>query len=61
MFYEQMNSFDKTIARFGDRVSIIAGLEISGKLTSEQAYDEIKKLYKELKSSYKVREKGGNN
>lgn len=56
-----MNSFDKTIARFGDRVSIIAGLEISGKLTSEQAYDEIKKLYKELKSSYKVREKGGNN
>lgn len=61
MFYDQMNSFDKTIARFGDRVSIIAGLEISGKLTSEHAYDEIKKLYKELKFSYKVQRKEGDN
>lgn len=55
--YENLNSFDRKLARFGDRVSLIAGLEISGKLTSEQAYDEIKKLYKELKNTYKKTEK----
>jgi hypothetical protein len=52
--YDELNKFDKTLARFGDRVSLIAGLEISGKLSAEQAYDEIKKLYKELKTTYKI-------
>lgn len=49
-----MSDFDKNLARFGDRVSIIAGLEISGKISPLDAYDEIKKLYKNLKHSYKV-------
>jgi hypothetical protein len=51
--YENLNVFDKKIARFGDRVSLLAGLEISGKLSPEETYEEIKKLYKELKGTYK--------
>jgi hypothetical protein len=30
-------------------VGIIAGLEISGKITQEEAHQQIKTLYKELK------------
>lgn len=55
--YKNLSSFEKTLAQFGDRVGIIAGLEISGKMTSEDAYSEIKKLYKELKQTRKENSK----
>lgn len=47
--YESLSDYEKALANFGDRVSIIAGLEISGKITEEQAHSQIKKLYKRLK------------
>ena len=51
--YEDLPKFEKALAKFGDKVGLIAGLEISGKMTPEDAYSEIKRLYKELKQMRK--------
>jgi len=48
--YETLTEFERALARFGDKVALIAGLEITDKITPEQAYQEIKDLYKELKA-----------
>ena len=48
--YEDLTDFERALARFGDKVALIAGLEITDKITPEQAYQEIKDLYKELKA-----------
>ena len=47
--YEDLSTFERTLAKFGDKVSLIAGLELSGKLSPEDAYQQIRVLYKELK------------
>ncbi len=47
--YNDLTQFERALARFGDKVALIAGLEIADKMTPEDAYQEIKKLYKELK------------
>jgi len=52
--YETLTEFERALARFGDKVALIAGLEITDKITPEQAYQEIKDLYKELKKLRKV-------
>lgn len=48
--YEELTQFERALARFGDKVALIAGLEIADKITPEDAYQQIKTLYKELKS-----------
>ena len=48
--YEDLTAFERALARFGDKVGLIAGMEVSNKITPEQAYQEIKELYKELKA-----------
>lgn len=52
--YEQLTEFERALARFGDKVSLIAGLEIGNKISPEQAYQEIKEQYKELKALRKI-------
>ena len=47
--YELLSEYERALARFGDKVGLIAGLEITDKITPEQAYQEIKELYRELK------------
>ena len=47
--YEDLTTFERALARFGDKVALIAGLEIADKMSPEDAYQEIKKLYKGLK------------
>jgi hypothetical protein len=54
MVYEQLTAYERALARFGDSCALIAGLEITGKITPEQAYQEIKTTYKELKKLRKV-------
>ena len=44
-----LNEYEKFLAYFANRVSIIAGLEISGKIPQEEAHQQIKELYKQLK------------
>jgi hypothetical protein len=47
--YEQLTAFERALARFGDKVQYIVGLEISDKMSPEIAYQEIKDMMKELK------------
>ncbi len=47
--YEELTAFERALARFGDKVGLIAGLEIANKISPEDAYQQIKELYKELK------------
>lgn len=47
--YETLTEFERALARFGDKVALIAGLEVSDKISPEEAYQQIKSLYKELK------------
>ena len=47
--YEDLSAYERSLARFGDKCALIAGLEITDKITPEQAYQEIKELYRELK------------
>ena len=49
MAYEHLSAYERALARFGDKVGLIAGFEISGKLSPEDAYQQIKELYKDLK------------
>lgn len=49
MVYESLTEFERALARFGDKVQYIVGLEISNKLEPELAYQEIKDMMKELK------------
>lgn len=49
MTYSNLSEYEKALANFGDRVGIIAGLEITDKISEEQAFQQVKDLYKELK------------
>ena len=49
MVYDNLTEYERSLARFGDKCALIAGLEITDKITPEQAYQEIKELYRELK------------
>ena len=48
--YDELSIFERALARFGDKVGLIAGLEIADKISPEEAYQQIKILYKELKT-----------
>jgi hypothetical protein len=54
MVYNNLSEFERALARFGDKVGLIAGLEIVDKISPEDAYRQIKELYKELKQLRKV-------
>jgi hypothetical protein len=47
--YEDLSQYERALARFGDKCALIAGLEIADKISPEDAYQQIKELYKELK------------
>ena len=52
--YETLTEFERALARFGDKVQYIVGLEISDKMSPEVAYQEIKDMMKELKKLRKA-------
>jgi len=47
--YEELTAFERALARFGDKVQYVVGLEIGDKMSPEDAYQEIKNMMKELK------------
>ena len=55
--YETLTEFERALARFDNKVALIAGLEISDKISPEEAYQQIKDLYKDLKRLRKVERK----
>ena len=52
-FTPQNLAFNANLQEFAQRVSLICSLETGGKVSSVEAYDDIKKLWKELKASKK--------
>jgi hypothetical protein len=52
--YEDLTAFERALARFGDKVGLIAGMEVSDKISPEEAYQMIKEEYKELKKLRKI-------
>jgi hypothetical protein len=60
MVYDNLTPYEKSLANFGDRAAIIAGLEISDKISEEEAYQQIRELYKNLKHLRKVERKDWN-
>ncbi len=46
-------AFNANLQEFAQRVALICALETGGKVSSSEAYDDIKKLWKELKASKK--------
>jgi hypothetical protein len=47
--YENLSAYERSLARFGDKCALIAGLEIADKISPEDAYQQIKELYRDLK------------
>lgn len=52
--YENLTEFERELARFGDKVQLIVGLEIGDKIKPEEAYQQIKSMMKELKKLRKT-------
>ena len=47
-------AFNANLQEFAQRVALLCGLETGGKITPEEAYQQIKSLYKQLKRSKKA-------
>ncbi|MBT9311391.1 hypothetical protein IXB28_04170 [Leptothoe kymatousa TAU-MAC 1615] len=45
--------FNANLQEFANRISLICNLETGGKITAEDAYSQIKNLWKDLKASKK--------
>ena len=52
-FKPESLAFNANLQYFAQRVSYICGLQTSGKLPTEEAYQQIKELWKELTRSKK--------
>ncbi|MGC1393210.1 MAG: hypothetical protein WA828_02930 [Coleofasciculaceae cyanobacterium] len=53
-FSPETLAFNANLQEFAQKVSYISGLETGGKLSPEQAYKEVKSLWKQLKQSKKA-------
>lgn len=51
--------FNANLQEFAQRISFICNLETNGKISSEEAYNQIKDLWKQLKRSKKQLGIGG--
>tara|TARA_B100000524_G_scaffold199259_1_gene103633 strand:- start:608 stop:823 length:216 start_codon:yes stop_codon:yes gene_type:complete len=52
--YDDLDGFEKALSYFGNRVEIICAMELGGRITAENAYQQIKDELKDLK---KIRKK----
>ena len=53
-FTPEQLTFNSNLQEFAQRVSLICGLETGGKISSAEAYLQIRKLWKDLKASKKA-------
>lgn len=60
MVYENLTEFERALARFGDKVDMVVGFEVAGKLSADDAYKQIKEMMKDLKRLRKNEIKAGN-
>ena len=47
----QRVAFHQNLEQFADRIGLIVGLQANGKVSQEEAYEQIKELWKTLKIS----------
>ena len=47
----QRAAFHQNLEQFADRIGLIVGLQANGKVSQEEAYEQIKELWKVLKVS----------
>ncbi len=47
--YSNLDSFERALSYFGNRVEMICAMELANKLTPEEAYQNIKDEIKDLK------------
>jgi len=59
MVYENLTEFERALARFGDKVDMVVGFEVAGKLSADDAYKQIKEMMKDLKKLRKREQKQG--
>ena len=57
--YEELNCFEEALKHFGTRVEVICALELSNRISSEDAYKMIKSEMKEVKKCRKKFNKNG--
>jgi sigma54-dependent transcription regulator len=50
-FTPQQLAFNANLQEFAQRVSFVCNLETGGKMSADEAYDEIKRLWQDLKRS----------
>lgn len=50
-FSPQQLAFNANLQEFAQRVSLLCGLETNGKVSAQDTYKEIKRLWKSLKAS----------
>ena len=60
MVYENLTEFERALARFGDKVDVVVGFEVAGKLSADDAYKQIREMMKELRKIRKSEKKEGN-
>jgi hypothetical protein len=58
--YENQTEFEKELIHFGNRVNLIIGFEMAGRMNADDAYKEIKEMYKDLKKLRKKEIKNDN-
>lgn len=51
VFSPEYLAFNANLQEFAQRVSVVCSLETSGKITAEEAYQEVKQLWNLLKES----------
>ena len=51
--YEELNCFEEALKHFGTRVEIICAMELSQRISAEDAYQMIKNEMKEVKKCRK--------
>ncbi len=51
--YEELNCFEEALKHFGTRVEVICALELSNRISSEDAYRMIKEEMREVKKCRK--------
>ncbi|MGB0285818.1 MAG: DUF7219 family protein, partial [Synechococcus sp.] len=49
----QRAAFHQNLEQFADRIGLIVGLQGNGKVSQEEAYEQIKALWSQLKGSRK--------
>ena len=47
--YEELDIFERALQHFGTRVEVIAAMEMGGRISAEEAYQQIKEELKDLK------------